>query len=107
MVLSTERCKHQNFISHSSGLEDQFAKYSHGDIDKMNKDYDIKSLMHYSSTAFGIDGKTTIVPIDPTQSIGDAEEYTALDIVEINALYDCKTSSICKCSGWPINRQVN
>mgnify|MGYP002804242080 FL=1 len=33
-------------------LHDQFAKYSHGEIDKMEKDYDFKSLMHYSSTAF-------------------------------------------------------
>jgi hypothetical protein len=64
----------------------------------MKKDYDIKSLMHYSSTAFGINGKTTIVALDPNQSIGDATTYTALDIIEINALYDCKTSSTSKCS---------
>ena len=75
------------------GLEDQFMMYSHGTIDKMNKDYDMKSLMHYSATAFGKKGKTTIVPIDPSQTIGDAEQYTPLDIVEINALYNCKTQS--------------
>lgn len=63
----------------------------------MKKDYDMKSLMHYSSTAFGHNGKTTIKPIDPSQSIGDAETFTVLDIVEINALYDCKTSSKRKC----------
>ena len=80
-------------------LHDQFEKYSHGEIDKMNKDYDFKSLMHYSSTAFSKNGKATIVPVHPTQTVGDAETYTALDIVEINALYDCKTSSKGKCSG--------
>lgn len=75
-------------------LHDQFAKYSHGVIDKMQKDYDITSLMHYSATAFG-NGSTTIVTVayDPAQTIGGAETYTALDVVEINALYDCRTSS--------------
>ena len=85
------------FLFHCSDLHDQFEKYSHGQIDKMNIDYDFRSIMHYSSTAFG-NGTTTIAPIDPTQTVGDAETYTALDIVEINALYDCKTSAS-KCSG--------
>ncbi|XP_028404131.1 uncharacterized protein LOC114526809 [Dendronephthya gigantea] len=74
-------------------LHDQFAMYSHGAIDKMKKDYDLRSLMHYSSTAFGIKGATTIVSLDPTKKIGDAEDFTNLDIEEINALYDCRTSS--------------
>lgn len=78
-------------------FRDQFARYSHGQIDKMKKDYDINSLMHYSSTAFGKNGKTTIVSLDPQKTIGEAETYTELDIIEINALYDCKTSSTCEC----------
>ena len=74
-------------------LRDQFAMYSHGQIDKMKKDYDIKSLMHYSSTAFGVNGKTTIVSLHPGKTVGEATTYSELDIIEINALYDCKTSS--------------
>ena len=67
--------------------------YGHGEIDKMDVDYDLGSLMHYSSTAFGRNGATTIVSLDTTKKIGDAKGYSNLDIEEINALYDCKTSS--------------
>ena len=81
---------HRKFVS--LDLHDQFAIYGHGEIDKMKKDYDLGSLMHYSSTAFGINGATTIVSLDPTKKIGEATDYTNLDIEEINALYDCKTS---------------
>ena len=84
-------------ILHLLAYQDQFAKYSHGVIDKMNKDYDIRSLMHYSATAFGDNGKTTIVSLDPSKPVGAAVTYTELDIIEINALYNCKTSSNCKC----------
>ena len=85
------------YASSLLAYRDQFAKYSHGQIDKMKKDYDTNSLMHYSSTAFSMNGKATIVPLDPKKTVGEAETYTELDIIEINALYDCKTSSTCEC----------
>lgn len=58
----------------------------------MGIEYDYNSIMHYSATAFG-GGKVTIEPIDSTKSIGNSETYTSLDVVEINALYDCPTKS--------------
>jgi len=59
--------------------------------------YDYESIMHYPSTAFGEtddDGepKTTIVPKDPSASIGNRERLSPGDIAGLNALYadqDC------------------
>lgn len=52
-------------------------------------DYDYGSVMHYSSTAFSINGQPTIVPLDPTASIGQRVGMSELDIKRLNRMYNC------------------
>ena len=77
----------------SLAFHDQFEKYSHGEIDKMNTEYNYNSIMHYSKNAFGKRGRITIEPIDPSKTVGNTDgRFSPLDIVELNALYDCTTN---------------
>lgn len=52
--------------------------------------YDYSSIMHYGKTAFSINGLDTITPIpDPSVTIGQRQELSAIDILRINTLYKC------------------
>ena len=54
--------------------------------------YDYDSIMHYGPYAFTANGKKTIVPIkDPTLTIGQRNGLSAMDITELNVLYDCQS----------------
>ena len=76
-----------------TGFSAQFDKYSSKTIDKMGKDYDFLSIMHYDRKAFTKNGLDTITRIDkPNQNFGmPGKTLSPQDIVEINALYDCKS----------------
>jgi len=76
--------------------EHNFNKYSHQDIDLLKIPYDFDSIMHYGRKSFSKNGKDTIRSIlEPSRSLGQREGLTDFDIHEINALYDCATTS-----GW-------
>ena len=45
-----------------AGMERQFKKYSHGQIDSLGVVYDYDSIMHYPRWAFSKNGRDTIVP---------------------------------------------
>ena len=46
--------------------------------------------MHYGKTAFSKNGQPTIVAItDPNKRFGQRNGASTLDIVEINAVYNC------------------
>ncbi|XP_066523469.1 hatching enzyme 1.2-like [Hoplias malabaricus] len=56
----------------------------------LKTDYDYSSVMHYSNTAFSINGQDTITPIpDSSVEIGQRKELSAIDIQRINILYKC------------------
>ena len=57
-------------------------------------DYDYDSVMHYGNTAFSKNGKITIKPIKANVIIGQRNGFSALDIQEINALYQCTSEYI-------------
>lgn len=44
-----------------AGREDNFARYSRGEVSTLQLDYDLGSIMHYQSTAFSKNGRPTIV----------------------------------------------
>lgn len=79
----------------STGFADQFDKYSYKTIDmNVGKNYDFLSIMHYDRKAFTKNGKETIVRIDnQAQEFGmpDLKSLSPMDILELNALYDCKS----------------
>ena len=76
-----------------AGKSDQFDKYSWRTIDDLGKNYDFKSIMHYDRLAFTKNGKPTIVAIhDPNMKFKTPDGLLSpLDIVEINALYNCRS----------------
>lgn len=82
------------------GFADQFDKYSYKTIDmNVGKNYDFLSIMHYDRRAFTKNGKETIVRIDNQDrefGMPDLKSLSPMDILELNALYDCKT----KYKGW-------
>ena len=72
------------------GQEDNFKKYSHAEADILGVQYDYASVMHYGSRSFSKNGKETMKPIRETShKLGIATELSALDVVQLNALYDC------------------
>ncbi|XP_048590041.1 MAM and LDL-receptor class A domain-containing protein 2 isoform X3 [Nematostella vectensis] len=74
------------------GFADQFDKYGSQTIDDIGMDYDYKSIMHYSRKAFTKNGNPTIEAIhDPNMEFSNGNILSPKDIIEINALYDCKT----------------
>lgn len=77
-----------------TGFSDQFDKYSYSTIDKIGKDYDFRSIMHYDRKAFTKNGLDTISRIDkPNENFGMPQKtMSPQDIVELNVLYDCQST---------------
>lgn len=76
------------------GFSDQFDKYSYRTIDKIGKDYDFRSIMHYDRKAFTKNGLDTITRIDkPNENFGMPQKtMSPQDIAELNALYNCQST---------------
>ena len=75
----------------AAGRANQFDKYNDFIIDKLGKQYDFESIMHYGRLTFSKNGKPTIVRInDESIEFGRPDDrLSTLDIAEINELYDC------------------
>lgn len=85
----------------SRGDRDQFVTINWDDIDPNHRSnfekrdaqgqdigaYDYGSLMHYSARAFSLSGRPTIVPRNPSQSIGQRDGLSALDRAAIAFVY--------------------
>ncbi|XP_066927798.1 low choriolytic enzyme-like [Clytia hemisphaerica] len=69
----------------------QFRKMHASHIDSLGFPYDLESMMHYSSRAFGNGKGPTIEPLDKTKSIGQRRGFSRIDVMQINAMY-CKDS---------------
>ncbi|KAL9961865.1 hypothetical protein ACROYT_G030897 [Oculina patagonica] len=86
------------------GFSSQFDKYSWETIDDLGVSYDYQSIMHYDRKAFTKNGKPTIVAIgnENMEFRNPDFKLSTRDALEINALYDCKTTSYgwATWSGW-------
>ncbi|CAH1118579.1 unnamed protein product [Phaedon cochleariae] len=81
-----------------SGHERNFDKAEKGTAQGYGVNYDFKSVMHYSSTAFSTNGQPTIVSKDPkySEKMGQRDGFSKGDITKINAMYNCpeKTAAV-------------
>ena len=75
-----------------SGREDNFQKYSHPTIDVLGTKYDYNSIMHYGRLAFSSNSEPTIKAVgNPGMELGQRDGLSEVDIIKLNALYDCKS----------------
>ena len=65
--------------------------YSDPIDDHLGLPYDLRSIMHYKSTAFSKNGKDTIVPKNemPASALGQREKPSAIDILKVEMKPSC------------------
>nr|XP_039268552.1 tolloid-like protein 2 [Styela clava] len=74
----------------SPGQEYNFDKYESDQIDDQGVPYDYDSIMHYSDTAFSVNGSRTIIPLKSgAENMGRITNLSKFDIQELNLLYEC------------------
>ncbi|KAL9972737.1 hypothetical protein ACROYT_G019101 [Oculina patagonica] len=77
----------QNIIS---GLEHNFQKYTHAEIDRLEAPYDMTSLMHLPGKAFSKNGFNTIEAREGTHvTLGRTNDLSEIDKAQLNLLYSC------------------
>ncbi|KAM3876216.1 meprin A subunit beta-like [Diretmus argenteus] len=78
-----------------AGKEHNFRTYDDTVSSALNVPYDYGSVMHYSKTAFNIGSEPTIVTKIPQfmDVIGQRMEFSDSDLLKLNRLYNCTTSS--------------
>ena len=67
------------------GICDNFKMYADPIDDAMGLPYDLRSIMHYKSTAFSKNGQDTIVPKNgmPTSELGQRTKPSDIDIMKV------------------------
>jgi len=78
------------FLYTISGTESNFDITNPSFVTTQGVPYDIRSIMHYSSTAFSRNGQPTILPIDqnvPASNLGQRNGLTANDLQHVTTLY--------------------
>ncbi|CAH3037134.1 unnamed protein product, partial [Porites lobata] len=74
------------------GQEKNFNKYPASEVDFAGGMYDFDSLMHYGNYAFSKNRKPTLVALkNPKLQFGRTLKLSKTDILQLNAMYDCKT----------------
>ncbi|XP_029720896.2 seminal metalloprotease 1 [Aedes albopictus] len=72
------------------GTENNFRMYDSDRVSNFGTDYDYGSVMHYSATAFSINGEKTIVALQETDEVmGQRLAMSERDILKINRMYNC------------------
>lgn len=66
-----------------------FCKLKAADVNSLGVAYDYDSVMHYSGTAFSVNGRPTIEPLDPNVTIGQRWNISSKDALQANKLYGC------------------
>jgi len=67
-----------------------FMKYTLTQIQHLNAPYDSCSVMHYSSTAFSMNGSPTIKKRKKSKcQLGQRKGFSKMDVKKINTLYSC------------------
>ncbi|XP_036375426.1 meprin A subunit beta-like [Megalops cyprinoides] len=79
----------------SEGREHNFNTYNDTTSSALNVPYDYTSMMHYSKNAFQNGSEPTIVTKIPAfmDVIGQRMEFSDSDLLKLNRLYNCTTSS--------------
>nr|XP_019555340.2 seminal metalloprotease 1-like [Aedes albopictus] len=73
-----------------AGSEKNFRLLDSDSASNFGTIYDYGSVMHYSSTAFSINGEKTIVArLDTDEVMGQREGMSESDILKINMMYNC------------------
>ncbi|XP_074645963.1 uncharacterized protein LOC141902220 [Tubulanus polymorphus] len=75
--------------------------------DKQGLNYDYGSVMHYGSRAFTKNGQPTIVALKGSQTFGQRNGPSALDITGINILYGCPTVPGTNTTQWSLWSNCN
>ncbi len=79
-----------NYQNIDSRMAYNFDKYT--DKNTLGVPYDIYSIMHYTKTAFSINGLPTIEPLDPSVVLlhsSQKSRITDIDLRSIQILYNC------------------
>ncbi|XP_066246564.1 hatching enzyme 1.2-like [Euwallacea similis] len=80
------------------GHENNFDKADIAKTTGFGVPYDYRSVMHYSSTAFSVNGQKTIIPKDGSKAekMGQRDGFSKGDLTKINEMYKCpeKTAEI-------------
>lgn len=73
------------------GFEKNFDSYGPDRLDSAEEPYDFDSLMHYDNQAFSKNGENTLQSIaDPKRSLGNMDDFSAIDIKQLLKDYPCK-----------------
>lgn len=73
------------------GFEKNFDSYGPDRLDSAEQPYDFDSLMHYDNQAFSKNGENTLQSIaDPKRSLGNMDNFSAIDIKQLLKYYPCK-----------------
>ncbi|CAI5442250.1 unnamed protein product [Caenorhabditis angaria] len=89
-----ERWDRDNFIdiiwqNIDRGALDQFGKVDLSKTSYYGQPYDYKSILHYDSLAFSKNGFPTMLPKTKAATIGNARDFSDVDIAKINRMYNC------------------
>ncbi|CAF2101265.1 unnamed protein product [Rotaria magnacalcarata] len=79
-----------NYANIQNGYAFAFDKLTSANSDNQGTPYDYNSIMHYGRTSFSSNGQPTMVPKNPTATIGDRTTLSPIDIQEIQKFYQCK-----------------
>ena len=85
----------------SIGYEENFRKYSHGQVDRLGAPYDTTSLMHVPRTSWSRNGRNTIESRAGAHVVlGQMQGLSVVDKQQLNQLYKCtnnhgKKFSVC------------
>ncbi|CAF5201560.1 unnamed protein product, partial [Rotaria magnacalcarata] len=76
-----------NYANIQNGYAFAFDKLTSANSDNQGTPYDYNSIMHYGRTSFSSNGQPTMVPKNPTATIGDRTTLSPIDIQEIQKFY--------------------
>lgn len=71
------------------GKEHNFEKHNENVVTQFGIPYDYRSVMHYSSKAFSVNGMKTLIPLTKNTKIGQRSKLSNHDVARIRAMYDC------------------
>ena len=76
-----------------TGQMHNFNRYKSAEMDYAGGVYDLSSIMHYGNYAFSKNKKPTMLSVkDYLKKFGQVSKLSDTDVLQLNALYDCKNS---------------
>ncbi|CAD5215036.1 unnamed protein product [Bursaphelenchus okinawaensis] len=89
------------------GALDQFGKVDLSKTSYYGQPYDYKSILHYDSLAFSKNGFPTMLPKKPATTIGNAKDFSDVDLAKINRMYKCDRRPLNALFGAATNNHVH